>query len=356
MRSVADRRLRRPRLLLLAALLALVAVAAVQFLLREQRRFTETPLASLGEARVVEIPRGASFTAALAVLRGAGISEGFDWQWQWLAHELGLAHRLRFGEYALEPGMTPPAVLRRLASGQVVQHRLTIVEGWTFAELRAALARHEAIRQTLEGLDDREVMAAIGAPGLPPEGWFLPETYLFPRGTTDRELLARAHRAMRELLERLWAERDPALPLSDPYEALILASIVEKEAKLAEERRRIAGVLARRLTLGMRLQADPTVAYGLGPGFSGPLTRAHLATDHPHNTYTRSGLPPTPIALPGRAALEAALRPAADEALYFVARGDGSHHFSRTLEEHNRAVRRYRLGRGDETPCAEPCR
>lgn len=174
-------------------------------------------------------------------------------------------------------------------------------------------------------------MAALGAPGTHPEGWFLPETYLFPRGTRDIDILSRAHRAMRELLDRLWPERDPRLPLTEPYQALILASIVEKEAKLPEERPRIAGVLVRRLALGMRLQADPTVVYGLGPDFSGRLRRADLERDTDYNTYLRPGLPPTPIALPGRAAIEAALRPEDGDALYFVARGDGSHHFRRRL-------------------------
>lgn len=336
--------------------LAGIVLAAVGFVLwQSQRRFVETPLPSLAEERILDIPRGASFNAVLRLLRAAGIREGGDWQWQWLAHELNLATRLRSGEYRLEPGMTPTQVLRRLASGQVVQHRFTIVEGWTFAELRRALARHEAVSHTIPGLSDEEVMAALGAPGWHPEGWFLPETYLFPRGTRDLEILRRAHLGMRELLDRLWPERDPSLPLQEPYEALILASVIEKEAKLPEERAKIAGVLVRRLRRGMRLQADPTVAYGLGPDFAGRLRRADLERDTPYNTYTRTGLPPTPIALPGRASIEAALRPGPGDALYFVARGDGSHHFSATLEEHNRAVRRYILGTGRES-CGGECR
>lgn len=339
----------------LAVLVATALVVAGLWVREAQRRFEQTPLASLAEGVIVEIPRGASFTAALRLLRKAGVHEGADWQWQWLAGRLDLATRLRSGEYRLDPGMTPPEVLRRLASGQVVQHRFTIVEGWTFAELRRALARHEAVHHTLTGLSDEEVMAALGAPGTHPEGWFLPETYLFPRGTRDIDILSRAHRAMRELLDRLWPERDPRLPLADPYQALILASIVEKEAKLPEERPRIAGVLVRRLALGMRLQADPTVVYGLGPDFSGRLRRADLERDTDYNTYLRPGLPPTPIALPGRAAIEAALRPEHGDALYFVARGDGSHHFSATLEEHNRAVRRYILG-AEASSCGEQCR
>jgi UPF0755 protein len=333
----------------------LALAGAGLWLWQAQQRFVETPLASLAEGRIVDIPPGASFTAVLGHLRKAGIREGGDWQWQWLAYELDLATRVRSGEYRLDPGMTPSQVLRKLASGQVVQHRFTIVEGWTFSELRRALARHEAVMHTLGGLSDEEVMAALGAAGVHPEGWFLPETYLFPRGTRDLEILRRAHSAMRDLLERLWPERDPGLPLREPYEALILASVVEKEARLPEERARIAGVLARRLALGMRLQADPTVIYGLGPDYGGRLRRADLERDTPYNTYTRAGLPPTPIAMPGRAAIEAALRPEQGDALYFVARGDGSHHFSATLEEHNRAVRRYILGGGGER-CGEECR
>ncbi|GIX21291.1 MAG: hypothetical protein KatS3mg121_0074 [Gammaproteobacteria bacterium] len=253
--------------------------------------------------------------------------------------------RLKAGEYTVRPGERLVDLVDRIARGEVSLHAFTIVEGWTFAQLRRALRDSPLFTPTLAGLDDAAVMAALGRPGRHPEGWFLPETYHVARGSSDRVLLERALEAMERALEAVWAGRDPDLPLRDPYELLILASIVEKETAVPDERPLIAAVFVNRLRRGMRLQTDPTVIYGLGEAFDGNLRRADLRRDTPYNTYTRNGLPPTPIALPGRAALEAAAHPADSDVLYFVARGDGRHHFSRTLAEHNAAVDRYQRRR-----------
>ncbi|HUG99204.1 MAG TPA: endolytic transglycosylase MltG [Gammaproteobacteria bacterium] len=273
---------------------------------------------------------------AAGVLRHARLFE-------WYGRGTDQAGRIRAGEYRFPAGSTPRQVMARLVSGEVLLHSLTIVEGWTFRQMRAAIASHPVVETTLAEIPDDEIMARLGRPGDHPEGWFLPETYRFPRGTTDLELMRIAHEAMGRALEAAWAERRADLPLATPYEALILASIIEKESALAAERPEIAGVFVRRLELGMRLQTDPTVLYGLGAEAEGRLRRVHLDTDTPYNTYTRGGLPPTPIALPGRESLAAAVQPHDGRTLYFVATGrpDGSHHFSATLEEHNRAVQRY---------------
>ncbi|WP_240901315.1 endolytic transglycosylase MltG [Thioalkalivibrio sp. XN279] len=293
-------------------------------------------------AVVVEIPAGASLSRIARRLEDAGVIE-HALLFEWYGRASGQAGKVRAGEYRFPAHGTAREAMARLVSGEVVLHALTIVEGWNFRQLRAALAGHEAIALQLAEVPDAELMARLGKPGMHPEGWFLPETYRFPRGTTELELLRMAHAAMERALAETWAARADDLPLESPYEALVLASIIEKETGLADERREIAGVFARRLERGMRLQTDPTVIYGLGPEFDGDLRRADLRADTPYNTYTRHGLPPTPIAMPGRGALAAAVNPADGKALYFVATGrpDGSHYFSTTLEEHNRAVARY---------------
>lgn len=255
--------------------------------------------------------------------------------------------RIRAGEYALDDGLTVAGLLDLLVSGRVVQHRITLVEGWRLRDAITALHAHDAVRRTLPTDVDAaivEVRERFDIAAENPEGWFLPETYLFARGDSDLSVLRRAHRAMEETLLAAWEHRDDDLPLSEPEELLILASIVERETGAVSERGKVAGVFARRLQIGMRLQTDPTVIYGLGPDFEGRLRRVHLDTDTPYNTYTRHGLPPTPICLPGRAALFAAAQPKEGTALYFVSRNDGTHQFSDTLREHNAAVRRYQLG------------
>ena len=337
------RRTRIPFVLLL--LLVGVGIAGWQ-LWQDYARFRVQPLAIGADERVFEVERGDSFQDVLANIREAGIDAGHDLQWKLLAWELGVITRLQVGEYAMGHGITPVRLLRKLESGQVIQHRFTIVEGWSYAQLRAALAADDSVVQTLQEVDDAELMRRLGAAEVPPEGRFLPETYHYTKGVTDFDILRRAHIALESHLQQAWEGRASGLPLDTPDQALVLASIIEKETGVAGERPQIAGVFVRRLQMGMRLQTDPTVIYGLGSTFDGNLTRVHLQSDTPFNTYTRSGLPPTPIALPGKAAIDAALHPADGDALYFVSRGDGSHVFSSTLQEHNRAVRRFQLRRG----------
>ena len=259
----------------------------------------------------------------------------------WYGRFSGAATDIKVGEFDVPRGTTAIGLLDLLVGGSVVQYSFTIVEGWRFSEMLAALREHEAV--TLTGLDPDTVMAELGSPDLHPEGQFLPDTYHFPRGTTDLDVLARAHEALQQTLAESWATRGDEIAVESAYEALILASIIEKETGLASERRQISGVFSRRLMRGMRLQADPTVIYGLGESWDGDIRTRDLQTDTPYNTYTRAGLPPTPIALAGRAAIEAAVDPAAGDSLYFVATGDSgrSHYFSATLEEHNAAVQRY---------------
>src|SRR5690606_715707 len=235
--------------------------------------------------------------------------------------------------------------LDRLVAGRVMQHTLTIVEGWTLRQILDAVERHPMLVRTLDTTDPRRVMAAIGYPGHFAEGRFFPDTYHFPAGTTDVEFLRRAVDRMHAVLEEEWAQRDVGLPYASAYEALIVASLVERETAVPEEREQVAGVFVRRLQKNMKLQTDPTVIYALGEAFDGNIRRRELAIDSPFNTYRYAGLPPTPIGSPGRAAIRAALHPAPGEALYFVSRGDGTHEFTASLEKHNRAVRKYQLRR-----------
>jgi UPF0755 protein len=258
----------------------------------------------------------------------------------------GQARRIRAGSYEIEAGTTPRSLLAKLVQGDEQMERVRFIEGWTLRELRAQLARAPHLKPTTAGLSAEQLMVALGAPGVVPEGRFFPDTYVYSRGVSDLTVLKRAHRAMERHLAEAWAARAPDLPLKSPQELLTLASIVEKETGRAADRGQIAGVFVNRLRIGMPLQTDPTVIYGLGEAFDGNLRKRDLQTDTPWNTYTRMGLPPTPIALPGLASLRAAVRPEPTQALYFVARGDGTSAFSRTLAEHNAAVNRYqRAGR-----------
>jgi len=311
----------------------------------DYRHFARAPLKPLTDTVVIEVAPGTTLPGVVRILDQRGLAVGNSWYWRILARELGLAGRLHAGEYALDSGITPEALLRKMAAGDVIQHHFTIVEGWTFRQLRGALAQDPLLVQTLGAVDDAEIMRKLQSGGAAPEGWFLPETYSFVKGMSDLDILRRAHDAMSKLLDGLWATRAPDFVLESPYQALVLASIVEKETARVEERPQIAGVFLHRLKLGMRLQTDPSVIYGLGAQYDGNIHRRDLDNDTPYNTYTRAGLPPTPIALPGKAALEAVLHPAPTDALYFVARGDGSHEFSATLDAHNRAVARYQLHR-----------
>lgn len=250
---------------------------------------------------------------------------------------------IKAGEYRFASGTTPVSILEQLNQGSVIQHPVTLIEGWAMSEILDALDANPQIHSKLVGKSDAEILQALELEIDHLEGWFYPDTYLFTRGTTDIDVLQRAHARMRDVLAEEWVARDTGLPLANAYEALILASLIEKETGAAHERPEIAGVFVRRLQKGMRLQTDPSVIYGLGSEFDGNLTRAHLQQETPYNTYRINGLPPTPIAASGRDAIRAALQPAAGKALYFVARGDGTHQFSSTLDEHNTAVRKYQI-------------
>lgn len=252
--------------------------------------------------------------------------------------------RIRAGAYEARTGDSPRVLLERMARGDMVQTRLTLVEGWTYQRIREALRQHPDVRQTLEGVSDEEILERLGSEHTSLEGLFFPDTYVFVPGSTDFSVLQQAYQAQQAMLQQLWEARDPDLPLKTPYEALILASIVEKETGHPEDRGKVAGVFVNRLRVGMALQTDPTVIYGMGDAYQGRIRRKDLETDTPWNTYTRPGLPPTPIASPGRAALQATLKPDGHEYFYFVARGDGTSQFSRNLRDHNRAVRKFILG------------
>lgn len=326
---------------LAVALLSAAGLAAWDF-----SRFLNTPL-SLDAPRLIRFEPGASLGTLASHLAEQGVlaHERYARYMDWYARANNEATRLKAGEYRIKPGMTPPDLIHLLMSGNVYQHRLTLIEGWTFDEMMQAINADAAIKHTLEHASDTEVMAAIGHAGQDPEGLFAPNTYYFPRGMSDVQFLKRAYRAMQRILDQAWAGRTDGLPFDKPYQALVLASIIERETAVAGERRRIAGVFVRRLKRGMRLQADPTVIYGLGGAYDGNLHVSDLRQDTPYNTYTRTGLPPTPICMPSAASIRAAVDPAPGDALYFVAKGDGTHHFSATLREHNRAVAKYQLGK-----------
>lgn len=311
---------------------------------QDYRNFLDEPLTLPPDGLVYAVAPGETVRGIAADLAAAGVLSA-PLYLRLHARQTGLAARIHAGEFRLEPGLTPRGLLELLVSGRTVQYSLTLLEGWTFAQVRQALASHPVLRQTVAELDDAAIMAKLGRPEQHPEGRFFPDTYKFPRGTTDLDFLRRAHERMAQVLAAAWAERGEDLPLQTADQALVLASIVEKETGIPEERAAIAGVFVRRLRRGMLLQTDPTVIYGLGEAFDGNLRRRDLRSDTPYNTYTRKGLPPTPICMPGEAAIRAALHPADGDSLYFVSRGDGSHQFSATLAEHNAAVRRYQLKR-----------
>ena len=256
----------------------------------------------------------------------------------------GSESRLKAGEYLLKPGVTQRQLLELFVRGKVVQHSLTLIEGWSFRQLMDEVVSNGTLVQTLSNIDSKTVMAALSVPEIHPEGRFFPDTYHFPIGMTDIEFLHRAYVKMERVLEEEWQQREAGLPYKTSDEALIMASIIEKETAVAEERAAIAGVFVRRLQKGMKLQTDPTVIYAMGNDYHGNIRRQDLKIDSPYNTYFYAGLPPTPISLPGVEAIHAALHPEDGETLYFVAKGDGSHYFSKTLKEHNRAVARYQLG------------
>ncbi len=330
------------RLLIVLSLAALAMLVAVGAGAWQMQRFLDTPVAVPEQGVAFEIPAGSSFTSVARRLVELEHIEGDRW-FRLYARWSGAAGAIQAGEYLLAPGATPRSILEQFTSGAVRLYSFTIVEGWNHRDMLAALHAHDAVAVTMTDEDWPGLLAELGAQALHPEGLFLPETYRFPRATTDRDILRQAYELMQQVLEEEWRARADTTPVKSAYEALILASIVEKETARADERPRIAGVFARRLEKRMRLQTDPTVIYGIGPAFDGNLTRKHLRTDTPYNTYTRHGLPPTPIAMPGRAAIRSALNPAPGNELYFVATGlgDGSHRFSATKAEHDAAVAEY---------------
>ncbi|WP_428313065.1 endolytic transglycosylase MltG [Hydrocarboniphaga sp.] len=343
------------KLFRLLGLLLLLAIAICAWLLYDGNRQLSLPL-KLSEPATITIAPGARIRDVVLQLRDqqrlATLRQGL--YLEAYARGANKAAGIKTGEYRLDPGMSPYQALELWRSGKVVVYELRIVEGTRFDAALQQLMAHPQVRHTLTSSDPDQVMTALGLAGQHPEGRFFPDTYLFPRDTSDVVILRRAYDTMRKLLDAEWQTRAADLPYATPEEALTMASIVEKETGAPAERAQIAGVFVRRLRIGMRLQTDPTVIYGLGAAFDGNLRKRDLLAPNPYNSYLNTGLPPTPICLPGRAAINAALHPADGDALYFVSRGDGTHQFSATLEEHEAAVRRYQLGGRAPSPSVDP--
>ena len=322
------------KFVLLAVLLAfLAAIAGVNW-------FTTRHLPMRSDPTMFSIPAGASLRTAAQVIESAGIDLP-AWQLEILGRAMGRSAKIKAGSYEVEEGITALALLDKLTRGDVTQGELLLAEGKTFRQFRTLLNEHPDLDHDTLKLSDAKILSLLGAKEAHPEGLFFPDTYLFNKGSSDIDVLRRAYKAMQPKLAAAWERRETTLPVKTPYELLILASIVEKETGLPADRPQVAAVFVNRLRRGMLLQTDPTVIYGLGERFDGNLRKVDLQTDTPWNTYTRAGLPPTPIAMPGLASLQAAAKPAPSDMLYFVARGDGSSEFSATLDEHNSAVARY---------------
>jgi UPF0755 protein len=285
---------------------------------------------------------GSSLRGATRQVVDAGVIMP-DWKFTLLARANGAGGSIKAGSYQVSQGITPLQLLRKIIRGDYAQSEILFIEGWQFRQMREAMKMNVDLRHDSELLSEAQIMERLGAAGKVPEGMFFPDTYVFAKGSSDLAVLGRAHRVMNKQLQAAWQQRSLDLPVSDPYEALILASIVEKETGRESDRSQIAGVFANRLRLRMKLQTDPSVIYGLGERFDGNLRTRDLVTDTPFNTYTRLGLPPHPIAMPGLASIAAVMHPATTDALYFVSRGDGSSEFSRTLVDHNRAVAKYQM-------------
>ncbi|MBL1278115.1 MAG: endolytic transglycosylase MltG [Ectothiorhodospiraceae bacterium] len=327
----------------LAGLLVLLSSLAGAWVLMDYRSFVNSPLVVGDEGLRYEIKAGKTLTHVARDLERRGVIDSASYL-VWLGKSEGMANDIKAGEYRFNAGVLPRRMLEQITNGEMLQYAITVVEGWNFLQLMDAVHSNEYFLHTLSDYSDEEIMAQIGHPGEHPEGLFLPDTYYFPRLTTDVAFLQRAYNATQQFLTENWDDRSIDVEFKTPYEALIMASIVEKETALPSERKQIAGVFNRRLQKRMRLQTDPTVIYGLGRSFDGNIRRRDLRKDTPYNTYLRRGLPPTPIAMPGRAAILAALNPMPGIDLYFVARGDGGHQFSANLKQHNAAVVEYQLG------------
>ena len=323
-------------LLKLAGIVVALLMLAAGGVWYQYQSFLDTPLDLSSSDEVLLVKKGSSVSSVLTTLENRAITR-LDWKWRLLNRLHPVT--IKAGEYALPSGMFPAGLLDLLASGEVITYRFTIVEGWSVQQLIDNLKLDPVLTHTIERAD--ELAGLEGMPVGHPEGWFLPETYVFTRGDKDVDILRRAYEAMQLSLNRAWEGRDAELPYESAYDLLTMASIVEKETSLPSERADIAGVFVRRLQQNWRLETDPTIIYGIGETFDGDIKRDDLKTDNPYNTYTRFGLPPSPISLPGDAALQAAAHPADGEAMFFVASGKGGHNFSVTLQEHNKAVQRY---------------
>jgi UPF0755 protein len=325
------------RFFLTVVLLAVLAAGAVAWWMHQ-------PLQLAAQTVEVDIEPGTLPRGVAQTVVNAGVRANPDLLY-WFFRLSGKARQIKAGSYEIETGVTPRLLLAKLARGEESLRAVTLVEGWNIRQVRAALAKEDALRHDTAAMDDAALMAQLGRPGVHPEGRFFPDTYTYSKNSSDLALLRRAMRAMDRRLQAAWEQRTPKAAVRTPEDALILASIVEKETGKGADRPLVSAVFNNRLRQNIPLQTDPTVIYGMGTAFNGNLRKVDLQTDTPWNTYTRSGLPPTPIAMPGRASLLAAVQPADSKALYFVARGDGSSHFSETLDEHNRAVNKYQRGR-----------
>jgi UPF0755 protein len=321
------------KLFTLLVLLAVLLAAGLVYWARQ-------PIIESGESLEFTIAPGSSLRSAMQQVAAAGIPVN-PLLMTILAKVTGNSTKLKAGTYDLKPGTTPITLVGQLVRGEFAQEALVVIEGWSFRQMRQAIDAHPALRHDTAGLSDRELLAKIGSDHTHPEGLFYPDTYLFAKKSSDLQIYKQAYALMQKHLQQAWETRDPGLPYATPYQALIMASIVEKETGRKADRDLIAGVFVNRLKAGMLLQTDPTVIYGMGERYKGNIRREDLTADTAYNTYTRPGLPPTPIALPGAESLRAALHPAKTDALYFVARGDGSSQFSSSLNEHNNAVNRY---------------
>jgi UPF0755 protein len=306
--------------------------------------YVKSPVGMSAESVEVEVPAGTRLRGTIALLQRSGVQVK-PTHFEALARLLGRERDIKAGNYLLTQPITPVELLDKLTRGDVTQAEIRLIEGWTFAQFRQALDASGDLKHDTQGMEDAEILKRIQAAESHPEGLFFPDTYLFARGASDLAVYRRAYRAQMRHLQNEWNAKAPNVPYKSPYEALIMASIIEKETGRPEERDQIGGVLVNRLRIGMRLQVDPTIIYGLGASFDGNLKKAHLLEDGPYNTYTRAGLPPTPIAMPGLASIRAAVRPGKTDALYYVSRGDGTSQFSRNLNDHNRAVSKYQLKR-----------
>jgi peptidoglycan lytic transglycosylase G len=329
------------RLLGLIALSLFFLIVTTALLYKEYQSFLDTPL-SIEKKTIFEVESGMSFTDVNTKLKSLKLTTDTGY-FKILARHTGKANKIKSGEYLLSPGLTPNDLLNVLVSGKVIQYSFTLLEGWQLREMMQAIHATDLIEHTLLSNEPVNIMIELGFTDKVAEGLFFPDTYNFPKGSTDKEFLLRAYERLHDVLDEEWQTRAENLPYKTPYEALIMASIIEKETGLASERSTIAGVFVRRLNKNMKLQTDPTVIYAMGKQFNGNIRKKDLDIDSPYNTYRYKGLPPSPIALVGREAIHAALHPEKGKSLYFVAKGDGSHYFSETLKEHNQAVAKYQL-------------